>query len=233
MPELMICAARLFLDAPYVAGTLEREPEGLVVNLRELDCTTFAETTLALARTMRQGGEHRYEDFLDQLRTIRYREGAPDYMARLHYMADWFYENERKGIVRDIGKELGGVPLPLALSFISTHPESYKPLRNNPALVRAMAEREQLISARPHYYLPKEQVARLSAGIRDGDILCFVTTVKGLDVTHVGIAYWMGDTLTFIHASSAAKRVIVQEPSLGDYLARMKRCKGIIVARPL
>ena len=48
MGELMTRTALLFLDKPYVASTLEKEPEGLVVNLRELDCTTFMETTLAL-----------------------------------------------------------------------------------------------------------------------------------------------------------------------------------------
>lgn len=52
LDELMIHTALFFRGTPYVASTLEKEPEGLVVNLRELDCTTFAETVLALSRTL-------------------------------------------------------------------------------------------------------------------------------------------------------------------------------------
>ena len=44
MNELMIQTALFFEATPYVASTLEKEPEGLVINLRELDCTTFMET---------------------------------------------------------------------------------------------------------------------------------------------------------------------------------------------
>lgn len=54
LDELMIHTALFFRGTPYVASTLEKEPEGLVVNLQELDCTTFAETVLALSRTLRE-----------------------------------------------------------------------------------------------------------------------------------------------------------------------------------
>ena len=41
--------ARKFIGVPYVAATLEKsDPEQLVVNLRQMDCTTLVETTLAL-----------------------------------------------------------------------------------------------------------------------------------------------------------------------------------------
>ena len=49
--QIIIETAKFFLDVPYVANTLEIEPEGLVVNLRELDCTTFLETVYALSMT--------------------------------------------------------------------------------------------------------------------------------------------------------------------------------------
>ena len=50
--ELMVKTARFFLDAPYVAATLEKEPEGLVINLREMDCMTLVENVVALTKTM-------------------------------------------------------------------------------------------------------------------------------------------------------------------------------------
>ena len=41
--------ARKFINIPYVASTLEiADPEQLVVNLTQLDCTTLVETVLAL-----------------------------------------------------------------------------------------------------------------------------------------------------------------------------------------
>lgn len=233
MDVLMIETALFFRGTPYVASTLEKEPEGLVVNLRELDCTTFAETVLALSRTL-QEEKPSYEAFLHHLQSLRYRKGTiTDYTDRLHYMTDWFYENERKGIVKDLGREVGETPLPLDLSFISTHPDSYKQLKNHPERVRKMADKEKEINARSYYYLPKDAIDRRSAGIRNGDILCFVTSIKGLDVTHVGIAYWQDGQLTFIHASSSAKKVIVQATSLSDYARDIKSCKGLLIARPL
>lgn len=50
--ELMVKTARFFLGVPYVAATLEKEPEGLVINLREMDCMTLVENTVALTRTL-------------------------------------------------------------------------------------------------------------------------------------------------------------------------------------
>ena len=233
MPSLMIQTALFFEGTPYVASTLEKEPEGLVINLRELDCTTFMETVLALCRTL-QSDHPTFESYCDHLQHLRYRNNTiTDYTDRLHYMADWFYENERKGIVKDMAQSIGGDTLSLNLSFISTHPDSYKQLKGHPEFVQKMEKKEREINQRPHYYLPKANINALSSGIQDGDILCFATTVKGLDVTHVALAYWQGGELRFIHASMSAMKVIVQNGSLEDYANSMKSCKGLLIARPL
>ena len=233
MNELMIQTALFFEGTPYVASTLEKESEGLVINLRELDCTTFMETVLALCRTLK-GNHHTFEAYCDHLQYLRYRHGTiTDYTDRLHYMADWFYENERKGIVKNIAQTIGGEPLTLNLSFISTHPDSYKQLKGHPELVQKMEQKEREINQRSHYYLPKENINTHSSGIQDGDILCFATTVKGLDVTHVALAYWREGELRFIHASLSAMKVIVQNGSLQDYANNIKSCKGLLIARPV
>ena len=233
MNELMIQTALFFEGTPYVASTLGKEPEGLVINLRELDCTTFMETVLALCRTLK-GNQHTFEAYCENLQYLRYRNGTiTDYTDRLHYMADWFYENEQKGIVKDIAKIIGGEPLTLNLSFISTHPDSYKQLKSHPELVQKMEQKEREINQRPHYYLPKANINTLSSGIQNGDILCFATTVNGLDVTHVALAYWQASKLRFIHASMSAMKVIVQNGSLQDYANNIKSCKGLLIARPL
>ena len=54
--NLMVYVARQFLDLPYVAKTLENnDRERLVVNLRQLDCTTYVEIVLAIVRCVKQG----------------------------------------------------------------------------------------------------------------------------------------------------------------------------------
>lgn len=231
--ELVAETALFFLGTPYVAGTLEKEPEGLVVNLREMDCTTFVENVLALARTL-QSGEPSFDTFCGELQALRYREGRiSGYPDRLHYMSDWIWENARRGRVRDITSEASGEPLALHLSFISTHPEAYKQLKERTDWIRQIAAKEKEIDRRAYAYIPKAQIEQAAPGLQTGDVVCFVTTVPGLDVSHVGILYRKGGMLTFIHASTTAKRVIVNEVSLRDYTARMKTNRGLMIARPL
>ena len=231
--DLMVETARFFLETPYVAGTLEDVPERLVVNLRGLDCMTLVENTTALAWSVK----HRltFDGYASVLKEMRYRNSGNatlDYTDRLHYTADWIYENEKKGYLKDVTKEIGGRPLQLDLSFMSTHPDSYKQLKGNPERIAIMAAKEKEISARPHYYILQDEINAHAGQIRNGDIVCFVTTVKGLDISHVGIICREGDKLTFIHASTTQKRVIVNEEPLQDYVQGIKRNCGILIVRP-
>lgn len=230
--ELMVQTARFFLNAPYVAATLEKEPEGLVINLREMDCMTLVENVVALTRTM-QSAAPSFDEFCKNLQTIRYRNGEiHDYTDRLHYTTDWIFENQRKGIVKDVTQEIGGISLPVNVSFMSTHPDSYKPLKDHPERVARIAAKEKEINARPYYYIPESEIDRLAEGIKEGDIVCFVTTIKGLDISHVGVVCRVGDKLTFIHASTTQKKVIVNEAPLQEYVESIKRNSGIMIVRP-
>ena len=166
---------------------------------------------------------------------MRYRDSGNvtlDYTDRLHYTADWIYENEKRGYLKDVTKEIGGQSLKFDLSFMSTHPDSYKQLKGNPGRIAVMTAKEKEISARPHYYIPQDEINEHAGQIRNGDIVCFVTTVKGLDISHVGIICREGDKLTFIHASTTKKQVIVNEEPLQEYVQGIKRNCGIMIVRP-
>lgn len=229
---LMDETAKFFLGVPYVGKTLEYEPERLIVNLREMECMTFVENVLALAEASASGTPS-WQAYLEKLQQIRYRDGKiEDYTSRLHYTSDWIYENEKKGLIADITKEIGGVPLAMDVSFVSTHPESYMQLQSHPEYIAVMAKKEKEINSRQYYYIPKEEIDKREAQIRTGDIVCFVTSIKGLDISHVGIVHKEGDKMTFIHASSGKKRVIINEESLQDYVLGIKKSKGIMVLRP-
>jgi len=233
----MIQAAFYFLNTPYVAGTLEQSDsvkEALVVNLRELDCTTFVENCLALSRTLQLPSPD-YDSFLRELQKIRYRKGLINgYASRLHYTTDWIYDNVEKGIFEDITYALGGRKFKPNVYFMSENPQKYLHLANDSVAVQQIASIEKSINARnTYYYIPKKEIPRRQSLIKNGDIICFTTSISGLDVSHIAIAYWRNGELTFIHASSTAKKVIVNQQSLIDYCFMIQTCTGIMVLRPI
>jgi hypothetical protein len=234
MGQLVAESALFFLGVPYVASTLEKEPEGLVANLHEMDCATFVDNVIALARTLK-GANPSFDGYCLNLLRLRYREGAVSgYLSRLHYTSDWVYVNDKRNIVRDVNKETGGILLKLDLSFMSTHPDSYRQLKGNPSLIEEIAQKEKEISARATYYfVPRDKIEACAGKMQPGDVVCFTTAVKGLDTLHVGFIYKDGDRLTFIHASSLQKKVVVESATLTEYVQKGKNTTGIMLARPL
>ncbi len=227
--SLLVPALHL-LNTPYVASTLEiNDDEQLIVNLRELDCMTFVDNCIALQLTA-QSDSADFNRFRKNLQTIRYRKGIINgYPSRLHYTSDWIDDNVKKGLLENKTQTYGGIICPLYVDFMSTHPESYPHLSKHPEEVEMMREVEKAINQRTHYYIPKEKISENERLIQTGDIICFVTSVKGLDISHLGIAYRQGEKLTFIHASSTAKKVIINQESLNDYCQKIKSNKGLMI----
>ncbi|KAA6318557.1 hypothetical protein EZS27_031449, partial [termite gut metagenome] len=136
------------LETPYVAHTLEDgEEETLVINLHQVDCTTFVEYVLAMSLCPSQGKDMPEEDFIENLRQIRYRDGKINgYTSRLHYFSDWINDNVRKGIIEDVTAVHSSFTTNLFLSYMSTHPELYKQLKDSPENVAVMSGYEKALS---------------------------------------------------------------------------------------
>ena len=137
--------AKKMLGVPYVAGTLDgNEEEQLVVLVDSLDCTTFVETVLAFCIADKRG-ERDYEGFKKALTQIRYRDGILNgYTSRLHYFSDWIRNNEQMGFVKECTSETAcSLPKELWLDFMTTHVDSYLPMKKNPELVKEMASHEK------------------------------------------------------------------------------------------
>lgn len=234
LEHVLIETAMFFIGTPYAAATLERQPERTVINLRELDCTTFVENVLALVRTLRTD-DPSFANFCNQIAFIRYRAGVPDgYTSRLHYATDWLQENERKRILQNITPSLKGAEaLNLSLSFMSTHPESYPALKDSLQLVGEISKQEQKINQSDLKYIPKKLIIADSLKVRNGDVVFFTTSIKGLDVTHMGLVYKDKSELKFIHASQTLGKVVVHTASLRSYTEENRRQTGVIFARPL
>jgi cell wall-associated NlpC family hydrolase len=231
----IIGAALFFLETPYVAGTLDKsDKEELVVNLREMDCMTFVENCVALSRTLQYPSPD-LNYFERELRQIRYRNGVINgYTSRLHYATDWIFDNAGKDIFEDVTYALGGRKLKTDIHYMSDNYLKYSHLANNPEEVQQMIELEQKINARGNYYfIPKQEIERRQPLIKNGDIICFTTSISGLDISHLGIAYRYKGQLTFIHASLKAGKIIINPESLADYCRMIKTNTGIMVLRPV
>lgn len=236
--NLVLYYAHQFLGIPYVAHTLEvNKREELVVNLRELDCTTFVETATALALTTKHGGTT-WQDYLHWLQTIRYNKGKLDgYCSRNHYFSQWITSNTLLGLV----EEQTGTGYPftatqqLQLNFMSQHPGYYAMLKDNPADVKTIARLEKASSGIEVRYIPSSLLNDSKDALKcvqDGDILALVTNKSGLDVSHVGFAEWGKDgKLYLLDASSIHKKVVLESITLYQYARQHPSMLGIRVIR--
>ncbi|GMU85960.1 MAG: xylanase [Ignavibacteriales bacterium] len=222
-----------FLGVNYEAFTLEKPgDESLVVNLRGLDCTTFLENSFVFARLIKQG-KTEFNDYLAELQYIRYREGKINgYPSRLHYFTDWIYENQKKGIVKDITKEIGGVAYTKKVSFMTENKNLYKQINGNAEYLKAIENTEREINSRKYFYIPKKDVAAAEAKIKNGDLIAITSSVNGLDINHVGIAVEVGGRIHFMHAPLVGSKVQITEVPLDKYLAGIKKHTGVMVLRP-
>jgi len=223
-----------FIGTEYLARGLEKDgDEQLVINLSGLDCTTLVENCLAMGRCLKQGTTS-FDGYLEELQFIRYRDGVLDgYTSRLHYFSDWITNNVAKGVVEDVTSQIGGEPIKFHLDYMSTHPESYKQLKENPELIQTIKIQEEEISSREYYYIPREKFKSKEEFVNSGDIIAVTTTVEGLDIGHIGIAVRMDGRIHLLHAPSPNTKVHITELTLEDYLMKYKRHSGVIVLRVL
>jgi hypothetical protein len=230
--------ARKFLGRPYVAHTLEilDGEEQLVVNTRQLDCTTLVENVTALTLcTYRH--LYTFRDYLNALMTLRYRKGKLNgYTSRLHYFTDWILDNTRLQLVSELQQ-----PDPpftatqtVRVGYMSAHPQSYKAMKKHPEFLSEIRESEDSLMGLTFRYIPKQQVTNTPAmrrAIHDGDIIAITCNKPGIDIAHLGFAVWKEDGLHLLNASQLHKRVVEEPMTLGQYLQKHPSHTGIRIVR--
>ncbi|CAN5357715.1 DUF1460 domain-containing protein [soil metagenome] len=240
--ERTATVGRAMVGTPYKSYTLEIDDrvEAASANFYGMDCWTFFEISLGFAR-MLDDPEVWWtpERLLHYIELDRYRGGqcTGEYLSRLHYLEDWLADNERRGLVEDLTRELGGVRSNHAAHEMTFGWRHYRYLKSNPALLEPLGRMEARVTARPLYQIPKSRVARIESKLKNGDIIGIVSRDRpGLySTSHVGLAYRAKDgVLHFMHASSPRNygRVVI-DSRLSSYLARYRSDSGILVARPL
>lgn len=230
--KIITSVGKSFIGTAYVAKTLEvNEQEQLVINLHEFDCTTYVENVLVFSMLVEREAFEQ-DAFANLLRNIRYRDGELDgYGSRLHYFTEWIEDNSKKGIVKNITREIGGVPIEKPINFMSSHRELYPMLKDDSNFKNILAAEEQL-NQKTIYFLPQAKVREAESQLADGDIIALATSINGLDVTHTGFVYKKKNGRAhLLHASSSGEVEISNKP-LDEYLKGIKNNTGIIVARP-
>lgn len=226
----------------YEAGTLEAylraggNPLGvepLALSLTRFDCVSLVESCLAVARVARQEGAPTWERFGLEVERMRYRGGErKGYGSRLHYFSEWIRDGAERGLVRDLGPELGALNDPRPLRFMTEHRASYPALANDEAFGEIGAM-ELGLDGRTRWVVPAARLPNVIEQIETGDVLAFATTIPGLDVTHAAFAYRDRDgVFRVLHAPLSGGVVEVTRATLVQYVGAIRGCSGVLVARP-
>jgi hypothetical protein len=233
---------RALVGTRYKSFTLEIDDrvEAPSVNFYGMDCWTFFEIALGFARMLDEP-QVRWtpETLLHYIELDRYRggESTGEYLSRLHYLEDWLADNDGRGLVSDLTRELGGVRANHAAHEMTFGWRHYRYLKANPTLLAPLGRMEARVSERPLYQIPKSRVAAIESKLKSGDVIGIVSRDRpGLySTSHVGLAYRSNDgVLHFMHASSPRNYgKVVIDSRLSSYLARYRSDTGILVARPL
>lgn len=228
------------LGVPYVNYSLEVDDriESPVVNLDGMDCWTFYENALGMARLLTyKPGPYTQQDLLHMIELERYRGGrcTGSYLSRMHHLEEVFYDNQRRGLATNITPNLPGAQrLRREIREMTVQWKSYRYLRNNRGLIPEMGRIESRVSKLPVYHVPKAQVRAVERFLQDGDICAITSTWQGGYTSHVGLIVRRGDRAWFMHATSErskGRRMVLDKP-IADYLGESSSRAGIVICRP-
>lgn len=235
-----IRAARAMVGTPYVNYTLEVHDriESPVVNFTAMDCWTYYENALAFARMLRyKPGPYTPQDMIHMVEVERYRGGVCNggYLSRMHHLEEVFYDNERRGLAKNITPRIpGAVRLRREIREMTVQWKSYRYLRNNPSLRPEMGRIEARVSKLPVWHIPKKNVRAIEGYLQDGDVVAITTNWHSGYTSHVGLIVKLKGRAYFTHATSdrdKGRMTIIDRP-ITDYLNGSSKHAGIAVLRP-
>ena len=222
------------LEAYIKAGGDPKLVEPLTLSLTRFDCVTLVESCLAVARASDDKTKPSWDKFAREVETMRYRGGKRrGYASRLHYFSEWISDGEKRGLVRNVGRDLKGVNDTRPLRFMTEHRSSYPALADDKVFAEIGAM-ERSLDGNPRWMIPTAEIPRVEGRIETGDVLAFATAIPGIDVTHAAFAYRGNDgVLRVLHAPLSGGAVEITRSTLPEYVARIRRSTGILIARPL
>lgn len=238
--ERTIRIAREMIGTRYENFTLEVDDriESPVVNFKGMDCWTYYENALAMARMLRyKPAPYKPTDMLHMVEIERYRNGkcTGNYLSRMHHLEEVFYDNQRRGYSSNITPRIpGAVRIKREIREMTVQWKSYRYLRNNKSLIKPMGKIESQVSRLPVYHIPKSKVRSAERYLQNGDICAITSHGPGGYTSHVGLIVRLKNRAYFTHATSdrdKGRMTIIDRP-ITDYLNGNRKHAGIIISRP-
>ncbi len=232
--------AREMAGVPYVNYTLEVDDriESPVVNFGGMDCWTYYENALAIARMIAyKPGPYKPQDMLHMVELERYRDGkcTGNYLSRMHHLEEVFHDNQRRGYAQNITSRIpGAIHLQREIREMTVQWKSYRYLKSNPALIEPMGRIEAQVSKLPVYHIPRDKVRAAENYLANGDIVAITTNCKYGYTSHVGLIIRLKGRAYLTHATSdrdKGRMTIIDRP-ITDYINGNAKHAGIIVCRP-
>ena len=238
--ERTIRVARELVGTPYVNYTLEVDDrtESPVANLKGMDCWTYYENSLALARMLRyKPAPYKPQDLLHMVEIERYRGGVctGNYLSRMHHLEEVFHDNQRRGYATNITSRIPGAQkIRREIKEMTVQWKAYRYLRSNPSLIEPMGKIEAQVSNLPVYHVPKSKVRNAEKYLQNGDICAITSHGPGGYTSHVGLIIRLRDRAYFAHATSDTDkgRMTVIDRPIADYVNGGSKHAGIIICRP-
>lgn len=239
--ERTIRVARELIGTPYVNYSLEVDNhiESPVANLKAMDCWTYYENSLAIARMLRyKAGPYTPLDMLQMVETERYRNGicTGNYLSRMHHLEEVFADNQRRGYAANITSRIpGAVRMRREIREMTVQWKNYRYLKSNPSLLDSMGKIEAQVSNLPVCHIPKSKVRDAEKFLSTGDICAITSTDRSSYTSHVGLIIRIGDRAHFTHATSdrdKGRMAIIDRP-ITDYVNGANKHAGIIICRPV
>jgi Protein of unknown function (DUF1460) len=240
LSERTVRVAREMVGTPYVNYSLEVDDriESPVANLKAMDCWTYYENSLALARMLRfKPGPYKPEDLLQMVEIERYRNGVctGNYLSRMHHLEEVFSDNQRRGYATNITARIPGAEkISREIREMTVQWKNYRYLRCNPSLLEPMAKIEAQVSKFPVYHIPKAKVRNAERYLQNGDVCAITSNDASGYTSHVGLIVRLQDRAFFSHATSDREkgRMVVIDRPISDYLNSASKHAGIIICRP-
>ncbi|MGD7652214.1 MAG: N-acetylmuramoyl-L-alanine amidase-like domain-containing protein [Verrucomicrobiales bacterium] len=238
--ERTIRIAREMIGTPYANFTLEVDDhtESPVANFKGMDCWTFYENALAIARMLQyKPGPYQPADMLHMIEIERYRDGkcTGSYLSRMHHLEEVFHDNQRRGYSENITPRIpGAVRIRRDIQEMTAGWKSYRYLRANRSLIKPMAKIEKQLSKLPVYHVPKANARDTEKYLANGDICAITTTWHSGYTSHVGLITRIKGRAYLMHATSdhdKGRMVIIDRP-ITDYLNGNSKHAGFIISRP-
>ncbi len=214
---------------PWVDGKNLESLDDFNYQFDLLDCVTYVEVVLALAKTYPDNDMQKFEQSLvNSLRNIHYANGETKFIARNHFMSiDWIQNNRQ--LVEDITNFLfTGTKLSITLidklSWVKQHAvnQGQEILAHLTAKLQPQLSQlpyifsEDLLANKEHFYQVFPECSIVNIVRPNWDLTEKIGT--HLDTSHLGFAFKepSASTLLFYHASSVPMAAV--KANLFDYM---------------